>query len=179
MEVSFAQKLSTQKRRSQNKFQCSFVTKEPWDVPQTTNVYFPRRNEFYFPQFTDDRDVETTVIWWLITQDTKWYQQDTGSFVQRYDKCLTFGSDCVQKQLELRVDTNRHFVFILWPTPKYSHVFTREPQMITVFKYVYNTMGEVLNPSNSKCDIQSESFGTDKKVTCFVHLSLDAYNSCN
>jgi len=43
-----------------------------------------------------------------------------------------------------------------------------------VFKYVYNAMGEVLNPSYSKSDIQSECFGTEKKVTCLVHPSSDA-----
>jgi hypothetical protein len=61
MDVSLTQKLSTQEGWSQNKLQCSFVTKEPWDAPQTTDISFPRRNKIYLPQFTDDRDVETVV----------------------------------------------------------------------------------------------------------------------
>jgi hypothetical protein len=61
LEVSFTQKLSAQEGWSQNKLQCSFVTNEPWDAPETTNVHFTRTNKIYLPQFTDDRNVETIV----------------------------------------------------------------------------------------------------------------------
>jgi len=46
--------------------------------------------------FKDDRDVEAVVTGWLVTQDRDCCQQETASFIPRYDKWIGCGEDCVE-----------------------------------------------------------------------------------
>jgi hypothetical protein len=55
-----------------------------------------------------------------------------------------------------------------------AQVFLRFHQGTPIIHSDRGTMGEALNPSNSKCDIYSESFGTDQKASSIGRPSSDA-----
>jgi hypothetical protein len=48
-------------------------------------------------KFKDDSETERVVTWWLITEDTDFYQQRTDKLAPQCDKCVSCGGDYVEK----------------------------------------------------------------------------------
>jgi hypothetical protein len=61
-------------------------------------------------KFKDDREVQTVVTRWLITQDTDWYRQWVEKLVTRYDKWLSCGEDYVEMQWGCRTIKRKLFL---------------------------------------------------------------------
>ena len=53
--------------------------------------------------FTDDSQNETVVKRWLITEDTRFYQQAIKQLFPRHNRCIDCGGDCVKGQWEKKV----------------------------------------------------------------------------